>query len=328
MRETIFCFLLIILTACGSGSSSGDGDSNGGGGDKPVEPLSESELVINVNKNNIQIYAKGADRHSDRYLEYNLKHIDDPLINANLWRLYELYESKNVSNLPPYSFFRVHDKKPIVNAGEWELAIREAGADDFMGGYHGDELLTSVSLVINGENVPIRESQYVADSLSFTQTSDLYSWYTGQVVAKHIKEYKFSQAGIILKQKVEWERSVEVSRAYLSMFPVKRKIDYTSGTQITDTAWYWPSGDIQDVSESGFALNVKTSDDEIWLEGAESRFRAEVKMTEHPRLPGYNVFVHNVDAYNKIYFDISNRYTTKIGEIWETETIYKLTTYN
>ncbi|ANQ21446.1 hypothetical protein BA893_07095 [Vibrio natriegens] len=330
MNKSFVFGAAIFLAACnsGNGSNSGGESPNTGVEPKPPEPLNESQLVINVDKNNVQFYSKGDDRFSDRYLEYNLKHIEDPSINADLWRLYELYESENTSSIAPYSFSRVNDGKPIANAGEWEAAIREVGAGDFIGGYHGDELLNSVTLTINGVEVPLDESQYVADSFTFSQVSDMYSWHTGEIVATHVKEYNFSQSGFILKQKIEWKESIELSRAYLSMLPVKRKIDSTSGFQVTDTAWYWPSGYVQDVSESGFPVSVTNTDDEVWLEGAESRFRAELKMTEHPQLPGYNVFVVNSDAYNKIYFDISKQYTTRVGEVWETSTNYNLTTYN
>ncbi|HHF3172388.1 TPA: hypothetical protein ACPJ17_001118 [Vibrio alginolyticus] len=324
MKNGFIFTLAILLTACNSGG--------GSDGEKPPqptpEPLSESQLVINVNKDNIQFYAKGEDKFSDRYLEYNLKHIEDPSRNVNLWRLYELYESENISPIEPYSFSRLNDGKSLTTIGEWEAAIREVGADDFIGGFHGDEILNLVTLTINGKEVLLSDSQYIADSFTFYQASDLYSWYTGDIVAKHIKEYTFSQVGFTLKQKIEWKKSIEISRAYLSMLPIKRKIDSTSGTQITDTSWYWPSGTVQDVSESGFPVIVSNSDDEVWLEGAESRFRAEVKMTERPLLPGYNLFVHNSDAYNKIYFDISKQYTTRVGEVWETSTNYNLTTYN
>lgn len=327
MRSVFLLIAFTLLNGCGSGGS-GDSSSNNGGVVEPSEPLSDSALIINIDRNNIQFYAKGADSHSDRYLEYNLKHIDDESINADLWRLYELYESSLVSDSSPYSLSRVYDGKPIANTGEWEAAIREVGAGDFIGGYHGDEVLTSVSIFVNGEEVEFNKKQYVSDSFSFVQKSNLYSWYTGEVIATHVKEYNFSQNGFVLNQTVTWNKSVDISRAYLAMLPVKRKIDYTSGVQITDTAWYWPSGSIQDVYQSGFPVVVTKSDDEVWLEGAESRFRAEVKMNKHPNLSGYNVFVNNVDAYNKVYFDISGSYTTTPGEVWNTTTTYNLTTYN
>ncbi|MGY5706828.1 hypothetical protein ACXHRA_23375 [Vibrio antiquarius] len=329
MRFVSFLFLLFLLSGCGGSSSGGNGSSGDGSvTPDPEVPLSDSDLVVNVSQKNIQILAKGEDSHSNRYLEYNLKHIVDNSINADLWRLYELYESENTSNVKPYSFTRVYDGKPIANAGEWEAAIREVGADDFMGGYHGDERLTSISLSVDGKPVSISDSQFVAENVSFNQVSELFSWHTGEVVAVHEKNYKFTQSGVVLDQRIEWLSSLDLTRAYLTMFPIKRKIDYTEGAQITDTAWTWPSGDVQDVSYPGFKVNVSYDDNEVWLEGAESRFRAEIKMTSRPDLPGYSFFVTNADAYNKAYFDISGTYTTTAGEVWETSSTYKITTYN
>ncbi|HII4363140.1 hypothetical protein [Vibrio parahaemolyticus] len=324
MKLIFITLAVLVLSGCGGGDSSENGSTN----PEPLVPLSDSQLVVNVSKDNVQIFAKGEDRHSNRYLEYNLKHIVNDEINADLWRLYELYEVENTSNVKPYSFIRVYSGKPIANAGEWEAAIREVGAGDFMGGYHGDERLTSVSLSVDGKQVSISESQFVASNVSFYQVSKLYSWYTGEVVAFHEKEYKFTQSGIELDQRVEWLDSLNLSRAYLTMFPIKRKIDYTKGAQITDISWSWPSGKVQDVSYPGFKLNISHDDNEIWLEGAESRFRAEIKMNSRPFLPGYSSFVTNSDTYNKAYFDISGNYKTTPGEVWETNSTYKLTTYN
>jgi len=65
---------------------------------------------------------------------------------------------------------------------------------------------------------------------------------------------------------------------------------------------------------------------------SDSNFRAEIKMTSYPVLSNYKLFISNTEAYNKVYFDISgtgsNSYTTVIGEIWETSSTYKITTFN
>ena len=307
-----------------------------------TEPsLSDSTLFINISQSNepnsivagIQILAKGANSESNRYIEYNIKHILDQSTNTDLWRLYELYESENISNTDDlYSFSRVYNGKPIANAGGWESAIREVGASDFIGEYHGDETLKSVLLFVDGSPVSIIDSQFIGDSFSFEQISELYSWHSGEIVALRKKQYNFSQSGFTLNQRIEWLASLDLNHAYMTMFPIKRKIDGELGDQITDTASFHPSGYIQDIANSGFDVNVSSDDNEVWITGEDSNFRAEIKMTSYPVLSNYKLFISNTEAYNKVYFDISgtgsNSYTTVIGEIWETSSTYTITTFN
>lgn len=309
---------MFVLVACGTGGSSSS----------PEAPLDESQLVVYIENDNVKIFAKGSDSHSNHYIEYNIKHIDNSSINADLWRLYELYENKNLKNTKPYIFEREYGGKSIANAGEWEAAIREVGAGDFIGGFHGDERMTSVSLLIDDNEQPLLNSEFVAKDVKFNQSSVLYSWYTGKPIALHEKNYTFSQQGIELAQKIEWLEAVKINRAYLTMFPIKRKINGSHGEQITDLAWYLPSGEMLDVSESGFEKLISYNTSAINIEGSESRFNALIEVVKHPNLPNYQAFVQNTEQYNKIYFDMSGAYETTIGEVWETLSNYKITTYN
>jgi len=306
-----------------------------------TEPTSsDSSLFISINQRNepnniiggIKIFAKGANSESNRYIEYNIKHILNESSNTDLWRLYELYESENTSDSDIYSFKRVYDGKPIANAGGWEFAIREVGASDFIGEYHGDEKLKSVLLSVDGNPISINDSQYIAENFSFEQNSELYSWHSGEIVALRKKQYIFSHSGLILNQRIEWLASLNLNHAYMTMFPIKRKIDGDSGDQITDTGVFYPSGYVQDITNSGFDVNVSSNDNEVWITGEDSNFRAEIKMNIYPTISNYKLFISNTDAYNKVYFDIAgtglNNYTTSIGEIWETSSSYKITTFN
>jgi len=285
MKFNFKALLLLATISCNSSSI--------------VEPtFSNSSLFINISQAtepnnivaNIQIFAKGANNESNRYIEYNIKHILDQSTNTDLWRLYELYESENTSNTDTYySFARVYNGKPIANAGGWESAIREVGASDFIGEYHGDEKLKSVLLSVDDNPVSINDSQFIGENFSFEQISELYSWHTGEVVALRKKKYNFSQSGFILNQRIEWLASLDLNHAYMTMFPIKRNIDGDIGDQITDTAWFYPSGYIQDISNSGFDVVVSNDDNEIWVTGVDSKFRAEIKMTIYPKFPNYKL---------------------------------------
>ena len=222
----------------------------------------------------------------DGVFRYSLKHIVKPFAdggthqNQDLWRLHKthLFTRMGDDFLPVYDF-------PITNGGEWECAVRIVGTPDFHGGFHGYEKLLSTSFRPEEE------------CLFFSQESRIVLQGTeNEPVAFHRKEYEFRDGAVFLKQYLEWERSVEIDRAFLTMLPIRRM---EGDFSITDTALW--NGEEYDIAKEGHKTPISSGCKEkgtsLTVLGKKSGIRATVTSSLEKSL-----FVQNTAAYNKIYF--------------------------
>ena len=136
------------------------------------------------------------------------------------------------------------DVYEILQGGEISLAIKEydpvgkAMAGDFVGGYHGDENLTFVSLVLDGSReVSLLNGVagfYNCTTVEFKQESVINRCHTpNEPVMNHIQHYLVDTNGVQLLQQVEWlvDDFTTSSQSYLQMFTLyrtnpKNKSDY------------------------------------------------------------------------------------------------------
>lgn len=308
---------------------------------QPIAPLSkfqQNEIVVKKTSGNIDFYIKGTNPKSDKYLKYSLKHFVVPHdggatgnSNSNLWRLYEGFE---VLRTGEYEFLNdgVNAFGQIINAGEWECAIHEVGQPDFMGGYHGDEVLTTVTLLVDGVEKDLTTTENIrGEHVKFVQVSKLYQCNTQTEVADHIKVYDISKDGIKLHQKIKWLAALDIDDAYLAMLPIKRLQNDTSGKQVTDRAFTNYDYIVDDVSVEGFSGGVNTkrhgiTQANIW--GSTSGIAAELTIEPKQVLPNSEMNISNATQYNKLYFDFSGVHTTAVNEEWEQTSYYKITTSN
>ena len=86
----------------------------------------------------------------EKYVKYHFCHVIDDKTNADLYRIIRAFGARRISRLEFEPFF---GNMPIINRGEWECAFRESGAEDFSGGFHGDEIITEVFLKVDGKNI-------------------------------------------------------------------------------------------------------------------------------------------------------------------------------
>ena len=136
------------------------------------------------------------------------------------------------------------DVYEILQGGEISLAIKEydpdgkAMAGDFVGGYHGDENLTFVSLVLDGSReVSLLNGVagfYNCTTVEFKQESVINRCHTpNEPVMNHVQHYLVDTNGVQLLQQVEWlvDDFTTSSQSYLQMFTLyrtnpKNKSDY------------------------------------------------------------------------------------------------------
>lgn len=326
--------MFLLISACG-GSGSSDNSQPVSSEVKPTEPdsfltiddVDYDNILIKANAQKINIYVKSENSAvwSNHFIEYELERNEDPSKRMDVWRLVNLYDVIPSKESEPLAFSREFNGESIVTSGEWECAIIEDGANDFMGGYHGYEELESYALIIDGERVTDFDSfeLIIAKELIFKQESSLISQLTGDTAASHVKEFSFTSEGLDLKQTVGWLDEIEVKSAYLTMFPIKRTLSKLPEIQVTDEAQRESTNTYEYIATKDFSIK-RTKDEKVFITGDDSGFYGNITLRRNINLPNYSVFVSNASQYNKVYFDFSGKHKTVKGESWETNSTYDL----
>lgn len=284
-------------------------------------------------------YIKGSGPNN--YIEYKFTRTVVPFdggttanSQSDHWRIQGAYETDGDLN-------RLHGGVLILASGECECAMREAGGKpDAVGGYHGDELQTNSFFLLDGiyydQTAVINADCKV---LEFVQASVIYSCNTQIPICNHIKRYEITPQGIYLRQEFEWLRATELQDAWLAMFPIKRRLNSTTGAYITDGGVRMPGYAREDLSQytsdgSGQVFTEAGDGFRMYAFAQSSGIAAEMHLVKTPGLPNADAHFSDASAYNKMYFDAKGQrggtptYTAQVGEKWGQETVYKLDTKN
>lgn len=285
----------------------------------------DKKIFINHLNNEMKIYMKSS-AGDDRYLGYIFSHFQKELdrdrvdSNYDVWRLNGVNEYKRIGN-KDFKF-----QREIVTSGEWELAIEEVGANDFIGGsVHGDEINTFVSLKVDGEEKEI--GKYLnteADNVVIKVESDLFRDNTMitdlEKVATHNKTYTFNAEGLVLEQEVIFDESLQINRSFLGMLPIIRN---KNGEQITDTFIINDEETKHDVSGEDERETFQAN--KVTIFGEDSGVSATVEILDRSHNISNNFYVSRSSDYNKLYFTFANNgYITDVGEVWKQKTKYEI----
>lgn len=303
------------------------------------EEFSQENIYVYSNNGEINIYVKGSNDESDRYIGYNIKHLKRELDKEIRASNYDVWKLDGAGEYVRIGQDRFNRQTTLVSPGEWDLAIQESGANDFVGGaLHGDEITSSVELLLDGNKIdPYGDSvSQEFKELKLVVESDLFRDNTiseNEVrIATHFKEYTFNKDGLTVVQEVEFTESLTLNKSYLAMLPILREND---GKQITDTVTTSYDNREYNVSEPGFDIpevtNVKA--DKVEISGKESGISATVEIIDRsPSEIPHSFTLSNSELYNKLYFafvDASNgRHTTTIGDVWKQTVHYQIDTSN
>ncbi|MCK1794295.1 hypothetical protein [Pseudomonas violetae] len=310
--------------------------------------LAADDVVVKVGNNTISVFVKGAKSGSKKYLEqtigYENKPFDptgvDAFGNSDLWRLKHQYECDLTAST--MSFTRTRAGQALLNGGELTCAIKQKGADDYIGGYHGDEIKTYALLLLDGVEIPFNTvATYIGKKLTLIQHSKLFKWNTQEEVATHSKRETLSHADGGLKidmvQQVTWSQVLELEAAMLTMLPIKRLIADTTGEVITNAAMRAPYASKEDVSTTGFAQVTTLGslpDCQLW---GPTGISASIQMLKHPGFDDCGFYIASPQYYNKPYYSVAGSkvstmggvtHLTAIGETWDVESVIRMTTTN
>ncbi len=314
-----------------------------------VYPYDENEIVLMTYApeegkayGGFDVYVKGSKKTGVGYTRYPFEYWDNPInpdfefdtdgssndpANAKLFRIVEAY---GVQRLGEFSFSS--DLK-IINNGEWEMAIREPRAGDFIGGFHGDEILETVKLTLDGKEVDLTTGPHklTGTNLEFVQESYADRCNTpGSKVLKHTKRYQFDKNGLELYQKVEWLKEFELYSACLTMLPIMRCTDTRRIVDFVEV--YDDDGALlkeYDTSSIGPKETLETEQipnaARVHAYSADGLVDVVVKQT--PVSGIFNRLTNiNIREYgdNKVYMRSHAGSTAMPGDVWEMITNYKI----
>ena len=233
-----------------------------------------------------------------------------------------------------------------LQGGEIGLAYREVGAGDFVGGLHGDEVLTSVSLTLDGVRIPLdRPFLDTFSTLSFEETSYVDRCNTpGEHLLLHDQRYSVDGETLRLHQYVEWQRdSIGLQAAYMPMLTAQRLDPADPSRVLSDTVeLYRADGTLAtsfDTSPYGRESGGKKWDfacegtraTAARVYGKTSGFSAEAGYTvlgdtiPEERCTASLCIRYMKEAFdNKIYFEIGGKTAPRKGTVWETDCFYRI----
>ena len=245
------------------------------------------------------------------FLGQNFMKIVDHAINSNCWRLGTLDLYKRIGN----EF--VICESGLIISGEWECAIKESGAEDFMGGNaHGDERILEISATLDGKSLDLSSSFVTTGvSLDIVRHSLLNRCNTpGDNVIDHVVSYNITAESIIIDQTAEWLQDMVVENSYLLMCPISRA--YTTSAMIEGQS------EVIDISYAGhsrpnlsgdkghFSLWGDKFSAEIEYECLEGAFGKAFSFISPSTSPAYNKFYYNFVGPNVQAVKAGHKVTT------------------
>lgn len=221
---------------------------------------------------------------------------------------------------------------PIVTNGEWEMAVKISGRDDFIGCQnHGSEISTIVDLYFDGLKRTITDgASFQCSQIKVNQKSTMYDPADETtVVGYHYKTHIITADEIRIEQRIEWVHDEMLLSSYVMMMPAVRGNDSTSSTQVTDRAY-----DDHNMVESNVAT---TSFDPTSITGAIDRGHTlclygttsgvviDSSCSIKDRPASSFAFLSNAVYYNKWYFAYcGDNYAVHDGDVWEWVSTYKI----
>ena len=289
------------------------------------------------------VFAKTSNKFSNEYIRYNFIYekadASSSALNANV-SAYRIREAHYAKRTGEYTFDVGHR---VLQEGEIEMAIKETGAADFIGGFHGDEILvpSSLSLKVDGKEVALdKASDTKGTSVEFLQNTNLNR--CGSPNEKVIfceRKYGVTKDGVSLNQKIEWlagdfEIQKGQSPAFLAMFTPCRRTPSTE--RLLDIIeFYDENGNVYDTTDvtqyeyNGVSGTVQTTARytpkivRAHQYGLESGYEADIttSVVTGPSDTFTYSWIRGVD--NKIYFGMASGATPSVGDVWEVNNTYK-----
>lgn len=242
----------------------------------------------------------------DKYIKYVLAHTENESRNVDTWRIANAYLlNGNFVNLAN-----------ITTTGEWEMAIKLQGADDFIGGYqHGDEVMIEDAIFfIDGFPVDITDytDKTAVDSLEVVTRTNMFNPVDSvTLVGKHGCRHLFDKDGLLISQSVNWSVTYAIAVSYLAMLPISKA-----------ESEYFLTNYKNEVTEiTGSHTEPKATYANIYGDNVSAFFEIpEYK----PECEAFIMSDNGGNAYNKCYYKANITENVNNGTYWKSSTKYNI----
>lgn len=263
-------------------------------------------------------------KFSDNYIRYEYVYVDTNSDNMHQWRVLGIA----VANAD------LSDKFLIGPSNEWEGAILEPDAKDFICGYHGDEVNTAFSAFADGKMLDAESDfEIECDHLKFTAESLVNRCNTpDDYVFKRIKisEWKNGQYSVNnhfeLLQDFEIQRFENIMMGFELIKDGKRFITHAASNNHPVPVFVDLDPEVT-LKTPLFQGDRNATSFEFFA--PEYNFYAKVEgFFDNERFPnGFRRFdewrlVH--DKYIKAYFNMTGRHSGKKGETFDSKSVFTL----
>lgn len=192
-------------------------------GELPVDTKGDdaAKVIFSKTGDKIQIYLRSPD--AEKYTKYDFLYMENSNRSFASWKL----ESIEIcdSNLNKLYNTMVGDST------ECEGALQERYADgslaaDFIGGYHGDEMLKKITVLIDGVEIDMSKDYdlTVCESVQTIVESILYSCDTTNKVFDRVRTNTWTKDGLEIKNKYTATAKITINRPETSMLAIS--LDY------------------------------------------------------------------------------------------------------
>lgn len=261
---------------------------------------------------------------SDRYIQYHYTKVDDDTINMHQWRVLKTYAVDA-------EFTTVYD---FDGQTEWEGAILEQGAADFIGGYHGDENNISLSVMIDGVEIDINGAdftKYAKREVRIVNKSTLNRCNTpNDNVFTRYKVSTWTMDNYTVENRYIALQSFTIDEAKVCLMSMRYTNSSTvgAGAEIISRGRYDYDYLTTDLTTafSGTGCGIPRTDVkkmELWGLNSGVYVRAQADY-DYSKYPNRSQYVADFRSQNraKIYYDLTGNYTMAAGEELVCKSIY------
>jgi hypothetical protein len=233
----------------------------------------------------------------------------------------------------------------ILQSGEIGFALRERGAGDFVGGFHGDEIATELSLLADGRELALdAPSSGEYREVRFLEKSTVFRCNTPDLpLLEHRQLYTASGSELSVSQSLGFLAEPLLTEvAYMPMLTVERIDPALPDLRLTDTLTFYereggecvavfdtaPFGVMPEEGLPPSPRGIPAA--AVLATGRESGLRvaAGLRLPEGSPLAGQvraSVWIrYGNDLDSKVYFNIAGGMNPKVGDHLEAEVYYKI----
>ena len=271
------------------------------------------KLLVNIGNKNKFVKIGNVCTITTAKAEFIFKRVTDTSINVDAWRL---YEGKLIDdNKTEYTMWSNSDA---------EGAIQIVGEDDFVCGYHGDEIFETINIVVDGKPININTDYDMSfNNITIVSTSKVYHCNTSASAStqafKRTKMLKFENDKVTISNRFECLENLNINRASLALFQCRK-----SQGDTTIINKFSNNNDL-------ILYNVPTTSTGTMPEESANMTQAtfytncgvvDFKITKGYDRPEYMGYISNFNDQNrlKVYFDhIKGSTQVNVGDILQTE---------